>query len=51
MRLMVEHPALMIQLKKADYDAKISDIEKKDFTTSDYNKFTSKLIDIKIKGK
>ena len=31
-------------LKKTDYDAKISDIERKYFTTSDYNKFTSNMM-------
>ena len=34
-----------------DYDAKISDIESKYFTTSDYNKFTNEIIDNKIKEK
>ena len=28
-------------IKKADYDAKIKDTERKHFTTADYNKFTS----------
>ena len=36
-------------VKKPDYNAKISDIESKYFTTSDYNKFTSKILEIKIK--
>ena len=31
-------------VKKMDYNAKISDIEAKYFTTSDYNKFTSEII-------
>ena len=38
-------------VKKADYDAKISDIEDKYFTTSDYNKFTSNTLDAKITQK
>ena len=37
--------------KKTDYNAKISDIEKKYFTTSNYNKFTKKPLDAKIKEK
>ena len=31
--------------KKTDYDAKISDIEAKYFTTSDYNTITSEILD------
>ena len=31
-------------VKKAEYDAKISDIESKFFTISDYNKFTSDIL-------
>ena len=38
-------------VKKTDYDAKISDIEGKYFTTADYNKFTRDVLDIKIKQK
>ena len=39
-------------VKKADYDAKISEIENKYFTTSDYNKFTSNnTLDAKITKK
>ena len=38
-------------VKKAEYDAKISDIESKFFTTSDYNKFTSDILNAKIKEK
>ena len=37
-------------VKKADYDEKISEIEKKYFT-SDYNKFTSNTLDPKITHK
>ena len=36
-------------VNKKDDDAKISDIEGKYFTTSDYNKFTSNILDAKIK--
>ena len=36
-------------VKKTDYDAKISKIQEKYFTTCDYNKFTSEILDIKIK--
>ena len=35
-------------VKKADYDAKISDIGKQYSTTSDYNKFTNNILDVKI---
>ena len=38
-------------VKKEDCDAKISDIESKYFTTSDFNKFTNEIIHIKIKQK
>ena len=38
-------------VKITDYDAKISDIEGKYFTASDYNKFMSDIIDAKIKQK
>ena len=38
-------------VKKADYDTKISEIEKNICNTSDYNTFTSDLLDAMIKGK
>ena len=38
-------------VKKTDYDAKIKDIERKYFSTTDYNKFTSDILDVKIKQK
>ena len=38
-------------VKKTDYDAKIKDIERKYFRTTDYNKFTSDILDVKIKQK
>ena len=41
----------VIYSKKTDYDAKISEMENKYFTTSDYNKFTSNTIDAKITQK
>ena len=44
-------PDFGVLVKKTDYNAKISDIEKKYFTTSDYNKFTSEILDAKIKLK
>ena len=37
--------------KKTDYVAKILDIETKYFTTSDYNKFMSEILNTKIKEK
>ena len=44
-------PNLSSLVKKTDYDAKISDIQGKYFTTSDYNKFTGDIFDAKIKQK
>ena len=38
-------------VKKTNYDAKINDIEKKKFTTTDYNKFANGAFDVKIKQK
>ena len=38
-------------VKKTDYDAKTTEIEGKYFTTSDYNNFTSDILDAKIKQK
>ena len=39
-------------VKKADYDAKISEMENKYFTTYDYNKFTNNILfDTKITQK
>ena len=36
-------------VKKTDYVAEISGIQKKYFTTSDYNKFTKEILDAHIK--
>ena len=44
-------PDVTYFIKKTDYYAKISDTERKYFTTSDYDKFTGKTLDAKIKGK
>ena len=38
-------------VKKIDYDTKVSDFETKYLATSDYNKFTGKLPEVKIKEK
>ena len=38
-------------VKKTDYVAKIKEIERKYFTTADYNRFTSETLDAKIKQK
>ena len=38
-------------VKKTDYDGKISDKKGRNFTVSDYNKFTSDILDAKIKQK
>ena len=37
--------------KETNYDAKILDLKSKYFTTPDYNKFTNKKVDLKIKPK
>ena len=38
-------------VNKTDYNAKISDMEGKYFTTSDYNKPTGEILDVKVKQK
>ena len=38
-----------MQKKKKNHDAKISEIERKYFHASDYNKFMSDIIDAKMK--
>ena len=38
-------------VKKRHYNVKITDIGPKYFTTSDYNKFTSEILEAKIKEK
>ena len=42
-------PTVSYLVKKAEYNAKISDMEIKCYTASDYNKFTSNTLDEKIK--
>ena len=49
--LKIKIPNFSDPIKKADYDVKISEIESKYFTTSDYNKFTSNTLDAKITKK
>ena len=44
-------PVLSDLVKKTDYGAKISEIEGKYFTTSDYNNFTSDILEAKTKEK
>ena len=44
-------PNISDLIKKEDQHAEISDIEGKYVTTSDYNKFTSEILDAKIKQK
>ena len=41
-------PNVINLLKRVNYDAKISEIDSKYFTTADYNKFTSQTLDEKI---
>ena len=43
MQLKIRYPTLEIWSNKADYDANISDIGAKCFTTFDYNKFTGEI--------
>ena len=44
-------PVLSDLVKKTDYGAKKSEIEGKYFTTSDYNNFTSDILEAKTKQK
>ena len=44
-------PYLSGLVRKTGYDVKISEIEGKCFTTSDYNKFKSNMVDAKINQK
>ena len=44
-------PSVSNLVKKADYDAKMSDIESKYFITSDYDKFMGEILNAKIKEK
>ena len=44
-----EIPNVSDLVKKADYDTKISEMQNKYFTTSDYKKFASNTVDTKIK--
>ena len=44
-------PDLRGLVKKTDYDTNISEIAKKCIITSDYNRFTSDMLDAKIKQK
>ena len=41
-------PSVTDLVKKTDYDAKISEIENKYFTTSDYNKLTNAILNANI---
>ena len=41
-------PNVSSLVKKADYDAKIKEIESRYFTTSDYNKFMNIILDAEI---
>ena len=42
-------PGVICLVKKTNYGAKILDIERKYFTTTDYSKFSSDQLDAKIK--
>ena len=44
-------PSVTDLVNKTDYDAKIKDTGGKYFTTADYNKFKSDIVDAKIKEK
>ena len=45
-----EGPNVSNLVKKANFYAKISDIEEKIFITSDYKKFMTNILDVKIKN-
>ena len=45
----MRYPTLSYLVKKTNYDAKISDIESKYFSTSGFYKFTNNILDAKIK--
>ena len=49
MLLRIRYLKSVIQSKKHDYDTIISDIESEYFTTTDYNKFTNKMINKQVK--
>ena len=44
-------PVVSDLVKKTDYDVKILEIEEIYITTSDYNKFTTEILDAKLKQK
>ena len=46
-----EFSKVIVLFKKTYYEAQISDIQKKQFTTFDYNKFKSDILDSKIRQK
>ena len=45
----IKIPDVSVLEKKTNYNARISDIEKKYLTTSDNNRFTSGILDAKMK--
>ena len=47
----VENKVLIVSslVQKTDYDAKIKEIERKYFTTANYKKITSEILEVKIK--
>ena len=47
----VENKVLIVSslVQKTDYDAKIKEIERKYFTTANYKKITSEILEIKVK--
>ena len=49
MLLRVRYLKSVIQSNKHNYDTKISDIESEYFTTTDYNKFTNKIMNKELK--
>ena len=46
----IKIPDVSVLEKKTNYNARISDIEKKYLTTSDNNRFTSGILDAKMKN-
>ena len=47
----VENKVIIVSslVQKTDYDAKIKEIERKYFTTANYKKITSEILEVKIK--
>ena len=47
----IKYLILIAWSKKKDYDAKVSEIENKYITTTDYNRFTKNIVDNSVRDK